>query len=210
MYSHGLNQAGHEVIGFCEGDEYCQKILKKHWPTKPISSCVKSLTRALMPSLAAGRAKILALPAKVPDYQASALDYGGISLKPFAWFDQNTQCWRTWQRCFIEEWAKFSETWPTSGMIRSGIAYRLPPLACPIAEEEFLRLPTPLASNYRGVSRKRFRGSKHYRGGHTSEVLRNCYEDPIYLNPSFAEAMMGLPNDYTRLETETLQKLSGN
>ena len=209
MYSHGLNQAGHETIGFCEGDDYCQKILKKHWPTKPISSCIKSLTKALMASSAAGRARILALPAGAPDYQEAVRACGDTCSAPFAWFDQNTQCWRTWQRCYLEGWAKFSGIWPKSGMIRNGIAYRLTPLACPTAEKGFLRLPTPLASDYRPGSRKQFMGSKDYRGGKIIEALRTSYEDSTYLNPSFAEAMMGLPHDYTRLETETHQNSSG-
>jgi len=201
MYAYGLNQAGHEVIGFCEGDDYCQQVRKKHWPTKPISSCIKSLTKGLMASSAAGRAKILALPERAPDYQESVLVSGNTSYAPFAWFDQKSQCWRTWQRCFIEGWARFSETWPPSGIIRSGIAYRLTPLACPTAAEGFLRLPTPVASDSKGLSRKRYRGSPHYRGGKTAEALRNSFKDPTYLNPSFAELMMGLPEGYTRLET---------
>ena len=203
MYSLGLKQARHETIGFCEGDKYCQKILKQHWPTKPISSCIKSLTKALMASSAAGRARILALPAKAPDYQEAVRACGDTCSAPFAWFDQRSQCWRTWQHCFIEGWARFSETWPPSGMIRNGIAYRRTPLACPTAEEGFLRLPTPVASDHKGLSRKRFRGSPHYRGGKTAEALRNSFDDPSYLNPSFAELMMGLPKDYTRLETAT-------
>ncbi len=203
MYSLGLKQARHETIGFCEGDKYCQKILKQHWPTKPISSCIKSLTKALMASSAAGRARILALPAGAPDYQEAVQASGDINCAPFAWFDQNTQCWRTWQRCYLKGWARFSEIWPASGMTRNGIAYKLTPLACPIAEKEFLRLPTPLASDDRPGSRRQFMGSKDYRGGKIIDALRCSYEDPTYLNPSFAEAMMGLPKDYTRLETET-------
>lgn len=35
MYGLGLEQAGHEIIGFCEVDKFCHKILKKHWKTKP-------------------------------------------------------------------------------------------------------------------------------------------------------------------------------
>jgi len=46
-YALGLEQAGHEVIGFCENDVWARKILKKHWPTKPISWCVKSLRVAM-------------------------------------------------------------------------------------------------------------------------------------------------------------------
>lgn len=49
-YDLGLEQAGHEVIGFCENDPWARKILKKHWPTKPISWCVKSLRDAMVSS----------------------------------------------------------------------------------------------------------------------------------------------------------------
>lgn len=210
MYAVGLEQAGHEVSGFCESEEFCQKILKKHWPMKPVSSCIKSLTRALTESLAAGRVRISASRDTAPDYQASVLVYGDTCLEPFAWFDQKSQCWRTWQRCFIEGWAPFSETWPPSGMTRNGIAYRLTPLVCPTSEKEFLRLPTPCASEANGVSRNRFRGSPHYRGGKTAEALRICPNDPIYTHPQFAEAVMGLEKDFTLLETEIHPKSSGN
>lgn len=208
MYALGLEQAGHEVSGFCEREAFCQKILKKHWPTKPISSCIKSLTKALTASLAAGRVRISALPETAPDYQASVLDYGGICLEPFAWFDQRSRCWRTWQRCFIEGWAPFSETWPPSGMTHNGIAYKLTPLACPTSAEEFLRLPTPCASDQKGSSRKRYRNSPDYRGGRITEALRTCHDDPIYTHPQFAEAVMGLDKDFTQLETETLPNSS--
>lgn len=90
MYALGLEQANHSVTGFCEGDQHCQKLLKKHWPTKPISSCIKSLTKALTPSLAAGRVRISVSRETAPDFQASVLDYGDTSLEPFAWFDQKS------------------------------------------------------------------------------------------------------------------------
>lgn len=197
--------AGHEVIGFCERDEYCNAVLKKHWPMKPISLCIKSLTRALMPSLAAGRAKMLARPQEIrpPDFRANVLAYGDGFLEPFAWYDLKSQCWRTWQCCLIEGWAKYLATWPPSGMMRNGIAYQLKPLVCRTTEKDFIQLPTPLASDYKGTSRKRFRGSQAYRGGRITEALRNCQEDAIYTNPQFAEAVMGLPKDFTRLETGT-------
>lgn len=61
MYALGLEQAGHEVIGFCEKDIWARKILKKHWPMKPSSSCIKLLNRALMPLLAGSRARMQGL-----------------------------------------------------------------------------------------------------------------------------------------------------
>jgi len=33
----------HEIVGFCEIDSFCQKVLKKHWPDAPIYSDIKEL-----------------------------------------------------------------------------------------------------------------------------------------------------------------------
>lgn len=37
--------AGIETVAFCEIEPYCQKVLKKHWPTVPIYTDVRELTR---------------------------------------------------------------------------------------------------------------------------------------------------------------------
>src|SRR5690606_12392126 len=37
--------AGIETVAFCEIEPYCQKVLKKHWPTVPIYTDVRKLTR---------------------------------------------------------------------------------------------------------------------------------------------------------------------
>lgn len=36
---------GIETVAFCEIEPYCQKVLKKHWPTVPIYTDVRELTR---------------------------------------------------------------------------------------------------------------------------------------------------------------------
>jgi len=33
----------HEIVGFCEIDSFCKKVLKKHWPDVPIYSDIKGL-----------------------------------------------------------------------------------------------------------------------------------------------------------------------
>lgn len=33
----------HEIVGFCEIDEFCQKVLKKHWPNAPIITNIKKM-----------------------------------------------------------------------------------------------------------------------------------------------------------------------
>ena len=62
-----------------------------------------------------------------------------------------------------------------------------------------LFLPTIGKQEPKGASRNRYRGSDHFRGAKMSEGLRICEEDPIYLHPSFAEAVMGYPIGWTEL-----------
>jgi hypothetical protein len=91
-------------------------------------------------------AKIFPTPDEVPALKDQE---AGYSLKPFAWFanyDRGLLCWRTWQRCLLEGWTEFSERWPRSGLMRNGIAYRLPPLVPRISGTGFSFWPTPHAS----------------------------------------------------------------
>ena len=85
----------------------------------------------------------------------------GCSLKRFAWFDNadpSMYCWRTWQRCLLEDWTEFSGRWPRSGTMRNGIAYRLPPLVPRISGTGYSSLlidngnvcPTPQATERSG------------------------------------------------------------
>lgn len=61
-------------------------------------------------------------------------------------------------------------------------------------------LPTMGASEFKGASRNRYVGSPHFRGAKMSEGLRISSADPTYLNPSFAEAVMGYPIGWTEPE----------
>jgi hypothetical protein len=61
-------------------------------------------------------------------------------------------------------------------------------------------LPTISKQEPKGSSRKRYLGSPHFRGAKMSEGLRTCEDDPIYLHPSFAEAVMGFPIGWTALD----------
>ena len=209
MYALGAEQAGHEVIGFCEKDVWARKILKKHWPMKPSSSCIKLLNRVLTASLAARRVKIIRLqinPGKVS--MESVRDSSGKWCEPFAWYDQNYGCWRTFQQCLQGGFTEWSGVWPAAGMTRNGIAYRRTPTAHPTTAPESMLLPTPAARDGRGSSKKRHRNNPNSIVGATSDVLRISPQCPPCTHPNFAEAIMGLPKDYTALETETHHVLS--
>jgi site-specific DNA-cytosine methylase len=73
---------------------------------------------------------------------------------------------------------------------------------------QVLRLPTMGANEYKGSGKDRFIGSQNFHGAKMSEGLRTCSTDPMYLNPSFAEKIMGYPigySDLKPLETQSYQ-----
>jgi len=88
-----------------------------------------------------------ASPARISPLQESALASkvrdlvcGASTPGSFASYDPHSSSWKTSQACLVphathsgasspHQWAPFSETWPRSGMMRSGIAYRRPPSA---------------------------------------------------------------------------------
>ncbi len=187
-------------------------------------------------SAAAFHAKTLALPEMVQDSLESGADCGVNTHALLAKFDLSSQLWKTSQLCLEGGLETFSGTWPRSGMTRSGIAYQLPPLvpltsgtaygllptptvngnhnrkgASKTSGDGFItalkrRLPTLGANESKGSSHKRYVGSTHFHGAKMSEGLRTTSDDPIYLNPCFAELVMGYPPGWTHLETPSSRK----
>ncbi len=122
-----------------------------------------------------------------PDHKAA---YGRSTPELLASYDPATSSWRTSQRCLVEGWTVFSETWPRSGLMRNGTAYQLPPLVRLTDEIGFGLWPTPVARMWKD-------------NGSPSEYLRN--EIPLAaqvggsLNPTFVEWLMGFPRDWTEV-----------
>jgi hypothetical protein len=151
-FSHGMEKAGgFKTVAFCEIDPYASKVLEQQWPDVPNFHhgiyALNSLLRKVPTSLRrASHARTYPLLATAPDLPAAVPDSSGRYYEPFAWFDPQARCWRTWQRCLVEGWEIFSGTWPRSGMTRSGIAFRRAPLA-PLTKEtgSGSSLPTPTA-----------------------------------------------------------------
>lgn len=109
--------------------------------------------------------------------------------------------WRDYYQSTLEgHLERFSETWPTAGIMLHGKCCRLEPLVHHTSGDGSLSLPTVTANESKGSGKKRYRGSPNFRGAKMSEGLRTCETDPIYLNPSFAELTMGFPIGWTLLE----------
>jgi hypothetical protein len=77
-------------------------------------------------------------------WRASAAAYGRNTPVLLANYDRNSSSWRTSQHCLVEGLQTYSETWPRSGMMRSGTAYQLPPLVRLTDETAFGLWPTPV------------------------------------------------------------------
>src|SRR5690606_4016508 len=113
-------------------------------------TCEKSaltISRLSILSAEDSRARTLAMPEREQELPAN-VPACGLSLPgSFASFDPATSSWRTSQRCFLEGWMSYSETWPRAGMMRNGIAFRRQPLAPITSVIAFSSLRTPTASD---------------------------------------------------------------
>lgn len=72
---------------------------------------------------------------------------GPRPLESFASYDPTSRSWRTSQVTFLSGLEMFSETWPTSGMMRNGVCFRREAWEPPIAETASLSWPTPTATD---------------------------------------------------------------
>jgi hypothetical protein len=182
----GLERTGgFETVAFCEVDTYANRVLNKWWPHVPIFSHgivglnallkrVRTSSRRVFP------ARTFHSLAQVPDLPAPVRDSSGRFYEPFAWYDHEARCWRTWQRCLVEGWTLFSGTWPRSGMTRSGIAYRRAPLV-PLTDATVSGycLPTPTRMDAHG-SRNRTAARSNPNSKHHDGVTLN---DFVRMNP---------------------------
>ena len=109
----------------------------------------------LMSSAEGFRAKILALQESAPAWaKEREVGFGLSASGLLASYDPSSQSLRTSQTCFLAQaknegggLAEYSQTWPPSGMMRSGRIYQRQPWALPIAESASGLWPTPLKSS---------------------------------------------------------------
>ena len=143
---------------------------------------------------------------------------GANMLGSLARYDRATSSWKTSQLCLGGGLETFSETWPRSGMMRSGIAYRLPTLAPLTAATASGLWPTPRANDgeKRGEIANDIRSvlpaaakhwptptSRDWRSGKASQATMDRNARPLSevvggtLNPTWVEWLMGFPLGWT-------------
>jgi hypothetical protein len=107
-------------------------------PSRPIGRWIASL--------AASRVRTSASPGRAKESTAGDPACGLSTPGLFAWFDPVSSSWRTPQRCLVEGWVAYSETWPRAGTTRSGTAFPLPPLVPLTDVTGFTSWATPTAT----------------------------------------------------------------
>jgi len=129
--------------------------------------------------------------------------YGLNTSDSLAKYDLSLSSWRTRQACLLEDWTEFSDAWPRSGLMRNGIVYRLPTLAPTISEIGSGLLPTPAATDWKGVFRLETilrRASELKIGVRLPEHLGRVTGKVGRPNPRFWEKLMMYPIGWTELE----------
>ena len=132
-----------------------------------------------MSSAAASPVKTSPSPARAQDSMENARVFGPSTQDSLASFDPDTSSWRTSQLCLLGGLDEFSETWPRSGMTRSGTAYRLQPLAPLTGGIVSGSWPTPRTSDTNGPGR-------HGTGGldlRTAVAEAELTKDGLYTTP---------------------------
>ena len=175
----------------------------------------------LMSSRAGSRAKISAQQEGKPESEREpAADFGPKSCDLLASYDRATSSWRTSQTCLValaigeaDGLAEFSETWPSAGMMRNGVTYRLGWWDCLISENVSGLWPTPSRNDGRGFYRLSLRSARLRLSGQVKRqlhwlhraVLMQSREGSWTACPRFAMGLMGFPTWWVDLERPATQ-----
>jgi hypothetical protein len=164
------------------------------------NSMPANIAAASMSSAADSPVKTSALWGNARESADAKAGYGQNFSEPFGRYDHDSSSWRTLQCSLIRELESLSETWPRSGMTRSGIAYQLRPLVPLTSEIGRGLLPTPRKS--RGFTNPTLGKSR-------SDCLTTRITGRPILgtrpHPNFVEWMMGYPIGWTELEPSVTQ-----
>jgi hypothetical protein len=136
------------------------------------------------------RARMSATPAKALALRGIGLGFGVSSPVLLASFDRKSFSWRTRQGSLAGGWAEFSQTWPHSGSMQSGMLSALPSLALPIIVSAYGWWPTPRAGGNDNCGGSAARRKARLHGTYIGRKM----------HPHVSEWLMGFPTDWTDLE----------
>ena len=116
----GFSYAANELVGgfettqFVEIDPFCQKVLKNIFPkflAMTISKPSQLTLDNMMSSQEVSPAKTSVSQEEEKELQTNPDQvYFTNSSESYAWYDQSSLSWKTWQRSLITDWTSFSES----------------------------------------------------------------------------------------------------
>jgi hypothetical protein len=161
--------------------------------------------------LAAFHAKTSAPQERGQESTESDPGCGHIWQELLARYDQSTSLWRTPQCSLLGDYTEFSETWPKWGLMQDGVSYQRQTLVRPTSETESgLRLPTPLASDHKKLTRnKEYHLNRHY--DLPNKIVQLGHPPSKngawgFYHPILSESMMGWPLGWTDLKPLGMDK----
>ena len=97
------------------------------------------------------------------------------SSESYAWYDQNSLSWKTWQRSLITDWTSYSGSFQKQGMMRNGQLYRAKIWEAVIEDSVGGALPTPTAREWKDGSWNSVKNCKfhHTLGRHIHLAVRS-------------------------------------
>jgi hypothetical protein len=138
-----LESLGMETTWFVEYEKFCQKILKKHWPSTPIYGDLKKLTSSLPVS------PVSPSVSQVSNKESQTQGTSGPRFsEPSLIYDPLTRSLRTCQVSLLTNTLEpYSETYMKQGTMRNGAVFPRKKLAHHTRENDFSSWPTPDAYN---------------------------------------------------------------
>lgn len=166
------------------------------WETSPHGS--QTLSETPLTLSAEGSPASPLVPPDDAAPKTIAAGSGRTSPEWFAFYDPVTLSWRTFQDSFLPEWATFLETWPASGSMRGGKAYRSQRLVPINNGTASGLLPTPQASDYWDRGNLNHPSvQRRIRLGKQVGLSMLFEKEPC---PLCVEGMMGYPMGWTHLK----------
>ena len=99
---------------------------------------------------------------------------GFNSSEPYAWYDQNTSSWKTYQRSLLTDWTSFSGTFTRQGTMQNGVVFQAALLELAtkeIAGGSLDTLPTPTVCNDSMYYNKSPNKDKRHSKGLATEII---------------------------------------
>ena len=113
-----------EIVGFCEIEDYAQKILKKNFPNVSIYEDITKLDGNKIKNidlLTGGfPCQDISVAGKEQELKEKGRVFGQKCIASLAKYDLNTHSLKTYQCSFIEDLNVYSATLPRSGMMQNG------------------------------------------------------------------------------------------